>query len=29
VIAVSVPNAMPPDQDRYWGLSCGSVKLAG
>jgi len=29
VIAVSVPNAIPPDQDRYWGLSCGSVKLAG
>jgi hypothetical protein len=29
VIAVSVRYAMPPDQDRYWGLSCGSVKLAG
>jgi len=29
VIAVSVAYAMPADQQRYWGLSCGSVKLAG
>ncbi len=29
VIVVSVRYAMPADQDRYWGLSCGSVKLAG
>jgi len=29
VIAVSVAYAMPTDQERYWGLSCGSVKLAG
>jgi len=29
VIVVSVRDAMPTDQDRYWGLSCGSVKLAG
>jgi hypothetical protein len=29
VILVSVRYAMPNDQDRYWGLSCGSVKLAG
>jgi hypothetical protein len=29
VIEVSVRYAMPTDQDRYWGLSCGSVKRAG
>jgi hypothetical protein len=29
VIAVNVAYAMPADQERYWGLSCGSVKLAG
>ena len=29
VIAVSARYAMPTDQDRYWGLSCGNVKLAG
>ena len=29
VIAVSVRYAMPIDQDRYWGLSCGNVKLSG
>jgi len=29
VIAVSIRNGMPPDQDRYWGLSCGTVKLPG
>jgi len=29
VIVVSVRDAMPTDQERYWGLSCGSVKLAG
>jgi hypothetical protein len=27
VIPVSVRYAMPPDQDRYWALSCGSLKL--
>jgi len=29
VIAVSVPYAMPADQDRFWGISCGAVKLPG
>ena len=29
VIEVGVRYAMPADQERYWGLSCGSVKLAG
>lgn len=29
VVAVSVRYAMPSDQQRYWGLSCGNVKLAG
>jgi hypothetical protein len=29
VIAVSVRSAMPPDPVRYWGLSCGNVKLSG
>jgi hypothetical protein len=29
IIAVNVRYAMPTDQDRYWGLSCGNVKLAG
>jgi hypothetical protein len=29
VIAVGVRHVMPTDWDRYWGLSCGSVKLAG
>lgn len=29
VIVVSVRYAMPADQERYWGLSCGNVKLAG
>jgi len=29
VIAVSDAYAMPADHDRYWGLSCGNVKLAG
>jgi hypothetical protein len=29
VIAVSVRNAQPPDPARYWGLTCGNVKLAG
>ena len=29
VIAVDVRYAEPPDPARYWGLSCGTVKLAG
>lgn len=29
VIPVSTAYAMPADQDRYWGLSCGNVKLPG
>jgi hypothetical protein len=29
VIAVGVRNAMPADSARYWGLSCGAVKLSG
>jgi hypothetical protein len=29
LIAVSVRNAEPPESACYWGLSCGSVKLAG
>jgi hypothetical protein len=29
VIAVSVRYAEPPDPARYWGLSCGNVRLAG
>ena len=29
VIRVSVRYALPPDENRYWGLSCGGVKLAG
>jgi hypothetical protein len=29
VILVNVPDAMPNDQERYWGLSCGNVKLSG
>ena len=29
VIAVSARFAMPPDSDRYWGLSCGSLKFGG
>ncbi|TMC71909.1 MAG: hypothetical protein E6J13_05995 [Chloroflexi bacterium] len=29
VILVSVAFAMPPNQDRYWGLSCGTVKFPG
>src|SRR5438105_266840 len=29
VIDVGVRYAMPADQERYWGLSCGSVKRAG
>src|SRR5438034_8801005 len=29
VIAVSDAYAMPADHDRYWGLSCGNLKLAG
>lgn len=29
VIAVSLRYAQPPDPSRYWGLSCGNVKLAG
>jgi len=29
VIAVSIRYAMPADQERYWGFSCGSVKLSG
>jgi hypothetical protein len=29
VIPVSVRYAMPSDENRYWGLSCGNVKLAG
>jgi len=29
VIEVGVRYAMPADQEHYWGLSCGSVKLAG
>ena len=29
VIVVSVRDAMPTEQERYWGLSCGGVKLAG
>ena len=27
VIPVSVPYAMPPDTARYWGISCGAVKM--
>ncbi len=27
VITVSVRYALPPDQDRYWGLSCGNVNV--
>jgi hypothetical protein len=29
VILVSDRGAMPTDVERYWGLSCGSVKLSG
>lgn len=29
VILASVPDAMPTDQARYWGLTCGNVKLSG
>jgi hypothetical protein len=29
VIAVSTAYTMPTDHYRYWGLSCGNVKLAG
>jgi hypothetical protein len=27
VIVVSVRYAMPPDEERYWALSCGSLKF--
>lgn len=29
VIAVPVRDAMPTDQEKYWGLSCGNVKFSG
>jgi hypothetical protein len=29
VIAVNTPFAMPPNSDRYWGISCGALKLGG